>query len=68
LGQGVAGKAFEQVSGAFFKGCQGQGEQLAMDGQTLRGTIETGQTRGVHWLAVDGVQSGVVLKAANVLS
>jgi hypothetical protein len=25
---------------------------LAMDGKTWRGTIETGQTRGVHLLAV----------------
>jgi predicted transposase YbfD/YdcC len=39
-----------------------------MDGKTLRGTIEPGQTRGVHLLAVYGVESGVVLKQVNVLS
>jgi predicted transposase YbfD/YdcC len=68
LGQALDVQEFEQVLGAFFAGCQTQAEQLAMDGKTLRGTIETGQTRGVHLLAVYGVESGVVLNQVNVLS
>src|SRR5260221_5265408 len=61
VGQAIDVAEFEQVVGAFFKRCQVQAQQLAMDGKTLRGTIETGQTRGVHLLAVYGVESGVVL-------
>jgi predicted transposase YbfD/YdcC len=68
LGQAIDVQEFEQVLGAFFKGCQVQSEQLAMDGKTLRGTIEAGQTRGVHLLAVYGVEGGVVLNQVNVLS
>ena len=68
LGQAIDVQEFEQRLGAFFTGCQRQTEQLAMDGKTLRGTIEAGQTRGVHLLAVYGVESGVVLNQVNVLS
>ncbi|MEP7289063.1 MAG: ISAs1 family transposase [Chloroflexota bacterium] len=57
-----------KIVGNFFKGCQAQTEQLAMDGQTLRGTIEAGHTRGVHWLAVYAVEAGVVLNQVNVLA
>jgi DDE_Tnp_1-associated len=66
FGQAIAIEEFEQVLGAFFKGCQEQDEQLAMDGKTLRGTIESGQTRGVHLLAVYAVKTGVVLHQVNV--
>jgi hypothetical protein len=68
LGPAIDVAGFEPVVGAFFKRCQVQAEQLAMDGKTLRGTIEAGQTRGVHLLAVYGVASGVVLHQVNVLS
>lgn len=68
LGQAIDAQEFEQVLGTFFKSCQAQSEQLAMDGKTLRGTIEAGQTRGVHLLAVYGVEAGVVLNQVNVLS
>ncbi len=68
LGQAIAIQEFEQVVGTFFKGCQVESEQLAMDGKTLRGTIANGQTRGVHLLAVYAVNSGVVLHQVNVLS
>jgi predicted transposase YbfD/YdcC len=68
LGQDVDINELEQVVGHFFQACQAQTEQLAMDGKTLRGTIETGQTRGVHLLAVYAVQTGVVLNQVNVLS
>jgi hypothetical protein len=68
VGQAIDVQEFEQGVGAFFKKCQGQAEQLAMDGKTLRGTIEAGQTRGVHLLAVYAVESGVLLNQVNVLA
>ena len=68
LGQAIDGAELEQVLGSFFKGCQAKAEPLAMDGKTLRGTIESGQTRGVHLLAVYGVEAGVVLNQVNGLS
>lgn len=68
LGHAVDIGEFERVVGDFFKRCQAQSEQLAMDGKTLRGTIEAGQTRGVHLLAVYAVGAGVVLNQVNVLA
>lgn len=68
LGHAIDVEEVEHVLGSFFKGCQAKAKQLAMDGKTLRGTIEAGQTRGVHWLAVYGVQAGVVLNPVNGLS
>ena len=59
---------FESVLSAFFKGCVAQAEQLAMDGKTMRGTIEAGHRRGVHWLAVYAVGAGLVLKQVDVLT
>ncbi|HEY3232426.1 MAG TPA: ISAs1 family transposase [Roseiflexaceae bacterium] len=35
--------------------------EVALDGKTIRGTIPRGQTRGVHLLAADVPQRGVVL-------
>jgi predicted transposase YbfD/YdcC len=66
--QAIDVQEFEQVLGTFFKGCPMQVKQLAMDGKTLRGTIEAGQTRGAHLLARYGVESGVVLNQVKVLS
>ncbi len=43
-------------------------DQLAMDGKSMRGTIEAGARRGVHLLAVYAVGAGVVLNEVNVLS
>ena len=68
LGQAIDVDEFEQVLGTFFKRCQAKTEQLEMDGKTLRGTIEAGHTRGVHLLAVYGVEAGIVLNQVNVLS
>ena len=48
LGQAIDIREVEPVLGEFFKSCQVKVEQLAMDGKTLRATIETGQTRGVQ--------------------
>jgi len=66
LGQAIDIHEVEQVLGAFFARCQVTGDQLAIDGKTLRGTIETGQRRGVHLLAVYNVEAGVVLNQVNV--
>src|SRR5713226_8796409 len=68
LGGGLDVQAMEQVLGEFFEGCVKTDEQLAMDGKSLRGTIESGATRGVHLLAIYAVEAGVVLNEVNVLS
>jgi predicted transposase YbfD/YdcC len=68
LGLGFEISEFESVLSAFFKGWVAQAEQLAMDGKTMRGTIEAGHTRGVHLLAVYAVGAGVVLKQVDVLT
>ncbi len=68
LGLAIDIEEFETVLGTFFKTCAGQTEQLAMDGKTMRGTLESGQTRGVHLLAVYAVGAGVVLKQVDVLA
>lgn len=66
LGEGIVMTELEQVVGAFFARYQGSDEHLAMDGKTMRGTIEPGQTSGVHLLAVYAVGAGVVLHEVNV--
>ena len=60
LGKAIEIGELEQVVGAFFARCQRPDEQLAIDGKTMRGTIEPGQTSGVHLLAVYAVGTGVV--------
>jgi predicted transposase YbfD/YdcC len=66
LGHAVNIEEFEKVCGQFFAECGGQDEQLAMDGKSMRGTIENGQHRGVYLLAVYGPHSGVVLNQVNI--
>lgn len=66
LGAAIDITELERVVGAFFARCQGSDDQLAMDGKTMRGTIEPGQTSGVHLLAVYAVGTGVVLNEVNV--
>jgi predicted transposase YbfD/YdcC len=66
LGEAIDRAELEQVVGAFFARCQGSDDHLAMDGKTMRGTIEPGQTSGVHLLAVYAVGAGVVLNEVNV--
>jgi predicted transposase YbfD/YdcC len=56
----------EQVVGVFLARCQGSDEHLAMDGKTMRGTLEPGPTSGLHLLAVYAVGAGVVLNEVNV--
>jgi hypothetical protein len=66
LGDSMDSTEWEQVVGAFFARCQGTDDPLAMDGKTMRGTIELGQTSGVHLLAVYAVGAGVVLNEVKV--
>jgi DDE_Tnp_1-associated len=66
LGAAIDRAELEQVVGAFFARCQGTDEQLAIDGKTMRGTIEPGPTNGVHLLAVYAVGAGVVFNEVNV--
>jgi len=66
LGEAVNIEELEQVVGAFFERCASNSNQLAIDGKSLRGTIETGQTRGVYLLAVYAPDSGVVLNQVNI--
>lgn len=68
LGLAIDIGEFEAVLRAFFKRCAAQAEQLAMDGKTMRGTIETGHSRGVHLLAVYAVGAGVVLNQVDVMT
>lgn len=66
LGKAVDVEEFEQVMGEFFREWGGQPEQVAIDGKSMRGTIEPGQTRGVYLLAVYAPDSGVVLNQVNI--
>jgi len=50
-----------QVVAAYFKARVSDSEQLALDGKALRGTIEAGQTRGQHLLALFATDTGVVV-------
>ena len=66
LGRAVDIQQLERILGAFFKDCTKSHEPLALDGKSLRGTIEAGATRGLHLLAVYAVGSGVVLNQIKV--
>lgn len=68
LGGALDIQELASVLGTFFEQCVKADEQLAMDGKSMRGTIEAGSTRGVHLLAVYAVEAGVVLNQVNVLS
>ena len=52
---------FEQVVAAYFKARVSDSEQLALDGKALGGTIEAGQTRRQHLLALFATDTGVVV-------
>ena len=63
----------ERTLGAFFQEQQASAEVpargsivLAVDGKTLRGTIPTGQTRGVHLVAAYLPHAGVVVSQVAV--
>jgi len=68
LGGAVLVDPFERAVGEFF-GRQSEGGQevvLAIDGKTLRGTIESGETHGLHLLAAYLPGEGVVLMQMEV--
>ena len=44
----------------------GAGDQIALDGKTLRGTIPSGDSQGLHLLAAYGPAHGLVLKQIAV--
>lgn len=66
LGYAVNIEEFERVMGQFFAECGGPAKQLAMDGKSMRGTIPSGQARGVYLLAVYDPDNGVVLNQVNI--
>jgi len=66
LGEAVDIAEFEQVMSAFFQRLGGESEQVAIDGKRMRGTIASGQTRGVYLLAVYAPGSGLVLNQVNI--
>ena len=66
LGHAVDLTELERVVGTFFAGQASTNKALAIDGKSMCGTIAAGETRGVHLLAVYGVESGVVLNQVDV--
>jgi predicted transposase YbfD/YdcC len=66
LGQAVDVERFEAVVGEFFSRQQPAQAHLALDGKTLRGTIKTGESQGVHLLAAYSPQARVVLRQVEV--
>lgn len=68
LGKVIDVAEFEQVLHDFFAAQPGAGTsvQIALDGKTLRGTIPTGQTKGVHLLAAYAPAEGWVLMEVEV--
>ena len=70
LGRAVVIDEFEQVVHDFFAALPGAGHtvEIALDGKTLRGTIPTGQTRGVHLLAAYFPGEGLVFMQVEVES
>ncbi len=63
LGQVVQVEEFERVVREFFENQPGAGRSvvIALDGKTLRGTIRSGQTLGMHLLAAYLPKEGWVL-------
>lgn len=71
--QAVDPTALEQLLGQFFQDTQQHAEVpargstvLVVDGKTLRGTIPSGQTRGVHLVAAYLPHAGVVIAQVAV--
>jgi predicted transposase YbfD/YdcC len=68
LGQGVVAEELEKtLQHLFVQHSQGsQAVLVAIDGKTLRGTIEVGQSQGVHLLAAYLPEEGLVLMQVEV--
>jgi len=58
--------ALESLVASYFKEQVANDEALAIDGKTLCGTIESGQTRGQHLLALYATESSVVVGQMSV--
>ena len=58
--------ALESIVASYFKEQIANDEALAMDGKTLRGTIESGQTSGQHVLALYATESNVAVGQMSV--
>jgi predicted transposase YbfD/YdcC len=70
LGQAVEVEELERVLARYLDGPAqtGQAILVAIDGKVLRGTIEAGQTQGVHLLAAYLPEEGLVLMQVEVTS
>lgn len=70
LGEAAIVEEFDQVVGHFFRSSLAQGKEvvIAIDGKTMRGTIEVGQSQGLHLLAAYVPAEGVVLFQMRVAS
>jgi len=68
LGQLVAAEDLEAHVQRFLAQLPGpgRGEQIALDGKTLRGTIPTGDSKGLHLVAAYGPAHSLVLKQVVV--
>lgn len=68
LGQAVEVNQLQQTVTAFLLSTLqgGLSVELPIDGKTLRGTIPTGQTQGIHLLAAYLPQQGIVLMQVEV--
>jgi predicted transposase YbfD/YdcC len=66
LGHAVDVAELEAVVGAFFSRSVGEETVIAIDGKTVRGTIEYGETKGLHLLAAYLPEEGCVLLQIEV--
>ena len=66
LGSAVDVEELEKEVGLFLGACVKPDEAVAIDGKSIRGSIATGQTRGVYLLAVYAPMSGVVLRQVEI--
>ena len=68
LGKAVAVEDFETIMGELFQGRVADTQELviALDGKTLRGTIEIGESQGLHLLAAYLPSEGLVLMQVAV--
>ena len=68
LGQAVEPEEVEKIIQHYFDGITqlSEDEVIALDGKTMRGTIPTGETQGVHLLSAYLPQEGVVLHQTEV--
>lgn len=68
LGQAVEPAEVEKIIQHYFDGLVqiSEAEVIAIDGKTMRGTIPTGETQGLHLLSAYLPQAGVVLHQTEV--